>query len=166
MLGDHLWGLAFNNRIGDELMKAYRDVVEADEDTRVPIRVRIGFERDNSELAALPWEYVRCPDTEGIDGFPLAAESTLVLGRFLANGENQEIRVADQAVRVLVVLLLPDTPVFKEQRQEFKKMLDQLNDIGSAIEVIPIDRWDPAKVAQKIRELRAENPPSWWTSCT
>jgi hypothetical protein len=155
VLGDHLWNLALNNNIGNELMKAHNGMADLEDDSREPIRVRISFEQDASDLAALPWEFVRGRGgPEG--GFFLAAQTNLVLGRFLGDVKDLGIKASDLKVRVLFVRILPDNFAFKEQRREFEYMLDKLSEIGDAFEIVPISEWNPAEVANRLGELKSE----------
>jgi len=156
VLGDHLWNLALNNNIGNELMKARDLMTEQDGDSREPIRLRISFEEDALDLAALPWEFVRWPDhPEG--GSFLAAQTNLVLGRFLGDVKDLVIRGSDLKVRVLFVQIFPDRlPAFREQRKEFASMLDKLSGIGDAFEIVSINGWDPADVARQLSELKTQ----------
>lgn len=156
VLGDNLWNLALSNDIGRELIEACEQVAKLDEDSRKSILLRISFEPDASDLAALPWEFVRWPGDPPKEGFFLAAQTNLVLGRFLEDFEYLDIRTSDMKVRALFVGLLPDKQEFWEQRKEFKEMLRKLSEIGDAFEIEEILGWEPAAVAERLAKLRAD----------
>lgn len=152
VLGYHLWHLALDNDIGLELIKARDEVAKQDEESRMPIRVRISFEQDASDLAALPWEFVCWPDRREATSF-LAAQTNLMLGRFLGDLGDLQIRVSDLKVRVLFVQIFPNTQEFFEQRREIKVLFDALSEID-ALEIVPIDGWNPAEVTKQLAEFR------------
>ena len=156
VLGDNLWNLALDNDIGRELIEAYQQVAKQDEDSRKSILLRVSFEPDASDLAALPWEFVRWPGQLPNEGFFLAAETNLVLGRFLEDFQDLNIRTSDLKVRALFVGLLPDKPEFWEQRKEFQEMLRKLSEIGGAFEIEQILGWNPAAVEELLAKLRAD----------
>ena len=156
VLGDNLWNLALNNDIGREVIEACEQVAKLDEDSRKSILLRISFEPDASDLAALPWEFVRWPGHPPNEGFFLAAETNLVLGRYLEGFGDLAIRTSDLKVRALFVGLLPDKPEFWEQRKEFEEMLRKLSEIGDTLEIEKILGWEPAAVAELLAKLRAD----------
>lgn len=164
VLGDNLWNLALANDIGRELIQAHlgmaTDGDDEDEDSTEPIMLLISFEQDASDLAALPWEYLRWPGSPdgGRGGFFLASHTNLVLGRYLRYLGDLDIRTADQKVRALFVELLPqqDEGRFEEQHAEFRGMIQRLAKIGDALDIIPIYGWNPAEVAKKLDGLKAE----------
>jgi hypothetical protein len=153
VLGDNLWNLALNNDIGMELIEAHQRMPEQDEDSQDPILLRISFEQDASDLAALPWEFVRWPGRPD-GGFFLAAQTNLVLGRFLEDFRDLDIKPIDMKVRALFVELLPQR--FREQRKEFDEMISKLQEIGDAFEIEEIRGWDPDAVRTRLDGLRAE----------
>lgn len=159
VLGDNLWNLALNNNIGMELIKAHQGMADEDDDprddSRQPIMVRISFENEASDLAALPWEYVRWPDSPD-DDFFLASRTNLVLGRFLEDFKTLDVRTSDLKVRALFVELLPQDHEFWEQHEEFKGMIKRLSAIGGAFEIEQIHGWNPAEVAQRLDDLKGE----------
>jgi len=161
VLGDNLWNLALDNKIGMELIQAHlgmaTDDEDDDEDSREPIMLRISFERDASDLAALPWEYLRWPGSPD-GGFFLASHTNLVLGRFLGDFKNLDIRTSDLKVRALFVELLPQEHEgkFWEQHEEFRGMIKRLATIGDAFEIEKINGWNPAEVARRLDDLKTE----------
>ena len=157
VLGDNLWNLALANDIGSELIRAHQKMSGEDEDPGEPIRLRISFEKDASDLAALPWEYVRRPDGPD-EGFFLASQTNLVLGRYLEDFRDLDIRTSDLKVRALFVELLPqddDERKFWEQHDEFREMINRLSTIGEAFEIEKIHGWNPAEVARRLDDFRA-----------
>lgn len=157
VLGDNLWNLALANDIGMELIQAHQKTTEEDEDSREPVRLRISFEQDASDLAALPWEYVRRPDGPD-EGFFLASQTNLVLGRYLEDFRDLDIRTSDLKVRALFVELLPQghEGKFWEQHDEFRAMIDRLSTIGEAFEIEKIYGWNPVEVARRLDDFRAK----------
>jgi hypothetical protein len=154
VLGDNLWNLALNNNIGMELIRAHQGMADEDEDSREPIMLRISFEQEASDLAALPWEYLRWPGSPD-GGFYLASHTNLVLGRFLEDFKTLDIRTSDLKVRAIFVELLPQEVEFWEQHQEFRGMLDKLSAIGGAFETEKIYGWNPTEVAEKLEKFKA-----------
>jgi len=163
VLGDNLWNLALANDIGMELIRAHRGTAKEaeDDDSHEPIRLRISFEQDASDLAALPWEYVRWPGNEDgsrDEGFFLASHTNLVLGRYLEDFGDLDIRTSDLKVRALFVELLPQEHEheheFWEQHNEFRVMIDRLSTIGEAFEIEKIYGWNPAEVARRIDDFK------------
>jgi len=154
VLGDNLWNLALNNSIGRELIRVHQGMADEDDESREPIRLRISFEQDASDLAALPWEYVRWPGSRD-DGFFLASHTNLVLGRYLEDFGDLDIRTSDQKVRALFVQLLPqEERKFKEERDEFRGMIERLSKIGPAFEIEEIYGWNPADVARTLDDFK------------
>jgi hypothetical protein len=159
VLGDNLWNLALNNNIGRELIQAHLGMADEDEDededSREPIMVRISFKQDASDLAALPWEYLRWPGSPD-GGFFLASATNLVLGRFLGDFRNLDVRTSDLKVRALFVELLPQERECKlwEQHDEFRDMIERLSTIGDAFEIEKIYGWNPAEVARRLEDLK------------
>jgi hypothetical protein len=157
VLGDNLWNLALNNNIGRELIRADQGMAaeDEDEDSREPIMVRISFKPDASDLAALPWEYLRWPGSPD-GGFFLASHTNLVLGRFLGDVKNLDIRTSDLKVRALFVELLPQERErgLWEQHDEFQGMIKRLSTIGDAFEIDELYGWNPIEVAGRLKDLR------------
>ncbi|SFN88327.1 CHAT domain-containing protein [Geodermatophilus obscurus] len=150
ILGNHLWQLALDGPPGERLTQARRDQLRSDDETGPRIRVRLVFEDGAQDLAALPWEFVRCPDP----AFYLATETNLVLGRFVAGKGESEIRCSeDEKVRVLFVVCLPTTEDFTAERQEIRELQAELEAV-TALEIEPVDEWDPAEVVTRLRGFR------------
>jgi hypothetical protein len=154
VLGDHLWNLAFRPNIGNELMKAHKTNEELDEDSKLPIRVRISFTSGAKDLATLPWEFLRCPEEPD---FYLAAQSNIVLARWLTDEKDRSIRTADRTVRIVFVLILPDSgDIFTKERSEFTNLLIGLNKLRPDLDVVMIDGWKPSELATELRRLKDE----------
>jgi hypothetical protein len=145
VLGTHLWSLILDNRVGEALREAY----EADRD-RQPLKVLIRFV-DAERLAGLPWEFLYCPGSPGRRGFYLAAETSLVLSRYLALEIGRKpIRTADETIHALFINTLPDRPDFTDERENFNEIMDELKNIGPVLSTEVIDGWHPDKVAEQL----------------
>jgi hypothetical protein len=152
VLGDHLWGLALSGPPGDALKDAHLQLQGARATPDAQIRVRLTFKDTARDLSSLPWEFVHCPDP----GFYLAAETNLVLGRYVWGKAEQDIRrTADDKVRALLVLCLPRRPEFAEERLEIVELVEELRKV-TALELLDVDPWQPEQVAARLQQFKSE----------
>jgi CHAT domain len=155
VLGDHLWQLALDNDVGNRLIDAYKAVKDKDDEFTPPIRVRISIEDDAAKLATLPWEFVRFPGRPDQDAFHLAAVTNLVFARYVADAEERGIRCAENAVRVLFIMSLPDTHDTEEEQKRFRWMISDLEKIGGqSLEILRLDSWQPREVSSIFADLK------------
>ena len=177
VLGNHLWRLAFNNGApGLKLLEVHKKVSAYESDVAPPIRVRISFADDAREIAALPWEFLHYPGNARDRDFFLAAETSLVLGRYLDGFQEREggFRPADDRLRVLFVLGLPPAAHFDDERKCFEELIEELKPEsrqagarassahpwgGYPIEIKSLDTWDPAMVIDRLTEFQEGEPP-------
>jgi hypothetical protein len=158
VLGNHLWKLALDNEVGDQLIDAYKVVQDKDPELTPPIRIRISIDDDAPDLATLPWEFIRFPGRPDVGHFHLAAEKKVVFSRFLSDSEEREIRRADNMVRVLFIMGLPDTRDTEEEQSRFKAMIGDLKRVGGkSLDVQQLDEWDPDYIARKFADLKRES---------
>lgn len=139
VLGNQLYWLAMNNAAGmaliDSLSKRDRHV-----------RLRISFKDGAEDLAAHPWEFLHDPDGDRF----LAAETSLVLGRYLADeGHSAPIRCADNKVRVLFIVSLPEHSDYADERLKLRDLLDKL-DREPKLKVESLNTWNANEVMAKI----------------
>ena len=158
VLGNHLWKLALDNDIGNRLIDAYKAVKDKDDELTPPIRIRISIDDDAPDLATLPWEFIRFPGRPDEDAFHLAAEMKFVFSRFLFDAEEREIRRADNMVRVLFIMSLPDTRDTEDEQTRFRSMISALKRVGGeSLDVQQLDRWDPDYIAGKFADLKQKS---------
>jgi hypothetical protein len=156
VLGNHLWKMALCDVLGQPLNDAINDVQHSKLRPRPAVRVRMSFV-DAPDLSALPWEFVHL---DGDTPFFLAAETTLTLGRYLDGRARPETDFlsADNKLRVLFVVALPDWAEFDDERLQVQRLTDDLSQHGETSERMQLVRyegWDHEKVARKLREFRA-----------
>jgi CHAT domain len=155
ILGNHLWKLALDNPVGDQLIEAYRAIKDKDDEFTPPIRVRISIEADAPELATLPWEFIRFPGRPDEDAFHLAAEMRFAFGRYLADAEERAIRRADDVARVLFIMSLPDTHDTEDEQERFKWMINDLTRVGGqSLDILRLDSWHPRDVSRTFGDVR------------
>jgi hypothetical protein len=157
ILGDHLWKLALQNNVGNLLIDAYKAVKDGDDEFTPPIRVRISIDDDADQIATLPWEFVRFPGRPDQKAFHLAAQKNFVFGRYLADADERSIRRADNAVRVLFIMSLPDTYDTEEEQERFNSMISRLVTIGGqSLDIRRLDSWSPRGVSSVFGDFRRE----------
>ena len=168
ILGDHLWKLALANPVGDRLIDAYKAVeysyktgeYDDDELAPPPIRIRISVDDDASDLATLPWEFIRFPGQPDLGPFHLAAVKEVVLSRYLSEAAQREIRRADTKVRVLFIMSFPNTRNTEDEQKRFRWMIDGLTQNGGeSLDIHQLDQWDPSSVARKFADLKRNGQP-------
>lgn len=99
------------------------------------LRVQLSFQDGSAELAALPWEYLYCPDSETRRGFFLSTDVGLVLSRYMPLGKGrQNLAPAESPLRVLMVVSKPkelgpviDGPVIEAVKQLADVQIDVLD---------------------------------------
>ncbi|HST47532.1 CHAT domain-containing protein [Jatrophihabitans sp.] len=174
ILGNHLWNLAFaDGRVGQKIIEARRIVRRVDRDVRpTTIRVRMSFGRDATDLAALPWEFIRFPGPPPQAAFLLATETNLVLDRYLPDLGlvKQAFRPADGRVRVLFVLSLPVEGRYSDERAGVENLRTALLTRGQTeenptavpdvvIEADYIDGWNAAEVGRRLAAFKTGPNP-------
>jgi hypothetical protein len=176
VLGNHLWNLAFNTGApGQKLLEVHKSVARMDPDVAPTIRVRISFGDQASDLAALPWEFVHYPGGALDRDFFLAAETSLVLGRYLDGMQQRPggFRPADSRLRVLFVLGLPRGEQYDDERAGFSALISELHGAPAAVNLAPFDRavarspveiksvdgWDPKQVRDRLAEFQTGDKP-------
>jgi hypothetical protein len=157
VLGDHLWKLAFDNEIGEEVINAFRVVNEQEEESRSPVRVRIGMQKDRQEIiAALPWEFVRFPGKPEHRPFFLAGEKALIIERCLADFQEGDLRPADGKVRVIFIMSVPYTQDTFEEQEQFRSLISDLRKIEALDIGEPLEGWQPREVASLLSEYKRD----------
>jgi hypothetical protein len=155
ILGDHLWKLALDNEVGNQLIAAHKAIRDRDDEFTAPIRVRISIADDADEMAMLPWEFVRFPGRPDQDAFHLAAETNLVFGRYVTDAGERDIRSADNVVRVLFIMSLPDTYDTEDEQRQFRSMINRLQKVGGrSLDIIQLDSWQPREVSRIFGNLK------------
>jgi hypothetical protein len=160
VLGEHLWKLALDNSIGARIIETIEMVRKLPDEARPPVRIRISV-TDDDRLGTLPWEFIRSPERPGKRPFFLASEADVVLGRWVGDASEVEIRAADTVVRILFVMSLPDEFAFGTERKRFHAMLDELYHLKrgkeKALDIVPpIDTWQPGEVESVLRKLTTD----------
>jgi hypothetical protein len=156
VLGNHLWKMALSDVLGPPLNDAISNVQGSPLRPRPAVRIRMSFV-DAPDLSALPWEFVHL---EGDAPFFLAAETSLTLGRYLDGRARPETDFlsADNKLRVLFLVALPDWTEFDDERAEMQRLTNELSQHGETSERMQLVRyegWNHEQVARKLREFRA-----------
>jgi hypothetical protein len=157
VLGTHLWKLALDNEIGARIISALGDVQRLPEESRPSVRIRISVSDPTDILGTLPWEFISYPGGPNRRAFFLASDTDIVLGRWVGDATEVDIRPADKVVRVLFIMGLPDDYEFEVERRRFDNMLTQLYELkagkGHALDIVDpvIRRWDAAQVESALR---------------
>jgi CHAT domain len=155
ILGNHLWKLALDNPVGDRLIEAYKVIKDKDDEFTPPIRVRISIDDDAPELATLPWEFIRFPGRPDEDAFHLAAETKFVFGRYLADAEERKIHPADNVVRVLFIMSLPNTYDTEDEQERFRSMINDLMKVGGqSLDILRLNSWQPRDISRQFGDLK------------
>ena len=161
VLGNHLWRMALRDIPGRRLIQAIQEVRRSPLRPRPTVRVRMSFADDAGDLAALPWEFVHLADDESF----LAAETSLTLGRYV-DGEgfhDADFLSADNKLRVLFVVSLPDGEEYDDERKAMQTLADELGQLvgqngglnaPSRMQVLLYEGWDHAQVVAKLAEFR------------
>jgi hypothetical protein len=149
VLGHHLWRLALAGPVGDELVKAIREVERLDE----RMLVRMSFADDARDLQLLSWEFLRYPETSADRGFFLGAEGNLVLARFVDGPSDSAIRTADDALRMLFITALPATEEFAGESQELETLKEALRTIP-ALEIKDEPTWNATSIIDRLAEFK------------
>jgi hypothetical protein len=146
VLGSLLWRLILSGSVGTAL-HAYRKYAD---DTETTLRVRICFEDSAEDLALLPWEFLYRPDQGRSPGYFLGTETNLALSRYLRPGADGRptMRPAEDKLRVVLWLTLPDTPDYQEDRDACRRTLATLKERLGPLATVPepVDGWHPDKV--------------------
>ena len=155
VLGNHLWKMALCDVLGQPLIDAISEVQRSSLRPRPAVRVRMSFV-DAPDLSALPWEFVHL---DGDNPFFLAAETSLTLGRYLDGRARPETDFlsADNKLRVLFVVALPDWAEFDAERLQVQRLTSDLSlhgETSERMQLVRYEGWNFEHVARKLREFR------------
>jgi hypothetical protein len=156
VLGDLLWQVAFQGEVGDALHRIREQARgERAGDSGSVLRVRLGFGQGAEDFATLPWEFLRSPRFKF-----LAQDPFVVFGRFFEGSGETEVRLAaDQVMRVLVIVALPEGAGYAAERDEIFGLVEQMNLMRRlTIECIP--RWDMARIRSTLEAQNDEGAPN------
>jgi len=149
IIGAHLWRLILRNKVGGELER-----VLCEPQGDVPLRVLINF-TDNAKpkLKGLPWEFLYC-DAAGVDGVFVAAETNLLLTRYvpLAGGRTP-IDATDrhEKLRVLLIVALPKKG-FGQARYDVTMLTAGIGEIAGIEVLPPVQDWDQHAIQETLRQ--------------
>jgi len=90
-----------------------RSLADIGEDGRLRIQLEFPSEA-YADLASVPWEYLHAPDRPGREGFFLAAQSRVILTRFIPLEVGRPPLVSEPRIRVLVLASQPQDPLLGE----------------------------------------------------
>lgn len=158
LLGAYLWQMVLENPIGDAIVEQFGERDHHPES----MRVRISFE-EAPELALLPWEFLQFPAAgDGRKKYWLAAETKLVLGRFVEGPGDLPIKLADSWLRVVLVRHLPAGPEFDPQRQACEALASRLlteEETKDVVAVKLVEYVNAQHLRVAMRAFRAEGHP-------
>jgi hypothetical protein len=154
VLGEHLYKIVFADDVGTGFIKSYDQAQKVGQ----PLRVMLSFAEDESELAALPWEFLYL-NRKGGRPFYLATETQLVLNRVLP-GSRRAMPVAAPPLRVLFIMSVPkrvpktDDPEQLENmrhRQEILGSIHALREGHPRLEVTIVEEWNIDRVEAELK---------------
>lgn len=133
ILGENLYKILFDNKIGAALKAAFDQPLEL-------MRVELEFEEGEEELSSLPWEYVYLPADFAGGGYFLAEQRKVVLTRRLRLEDSRPMRIDKPPLKVLFVASSPKERVPNPRGQEgetldykveYEQVLEVLRGFGS-----------------------------------
>ena len=113
LLGSHLFGVLFTDKVAAEFEEAYRKKADA------VLRIVLEFLPAARELATLPWEYLYYPDNDETGrGFFIAAQHRLILSRHVPlKLRDEALKSRVGALRLLLVVSRPQYDRVEEEHE-------------------------------------------------